>query len=68
MDRCTIRVRVRDAHGDNIKATKIKDNRKRKRKHMSSVYGDFHTPKSNLDLCTNPVSVPILCRVILDHL
>ena len=26
---------------------------------MSTVYGDVPKPKSNLDLCTNPVDVPV---------
>ena len=69
MDECTARVRVRDAHIDDVKATTIKKRkRKRKRKHMSTVYGDVLKPKSNLDLCTNPVGVPVLGRVMLDPL
>ena len=39
-----------------------------KRKHMSTVYGDVYKPKFNLDLCTNPVGVPVICRVMLDPL
>ena len=48
MDKCTARVRVRDAHGDDVKATTIKE-KKNKIKYMSTVYGDVHKPKSNLD-------------------
>ena len=66
MDKCTVRVRVRDAHGDDVKATITKE--ERKRKHMSNVYGDVPKPKSNLDLCTNLVGVPVLGRVMLDPL
>ena len=57
MDKCTARVRVRDAHKDDVKDTTIKYKKikiKRKRKYMSTVYGDVPKPKSNLDLCTNP--------------
>ena len=64
MDKCTARVRVRDARGDNVKATTIKE----KEKYMSNVYGDVSNPKSNLDLCTNPVGVLVLGRVMLDPL
>ena len=35
---------------------------------MSTVYGDAPKPKSNLDLCTNPVGVPVLGRVMLDNM
>ena len=35
---------------------------------MSIVYDDVPKPKSNQDLCTNTVSVPILGRVMLDPL
>ena len=66
MDKCTTRVRVRDACGDDVKAIIIK---KRKQiKYMSTIYGDVSKPKSNLDLCTNPVGVPVLCRVVFDLL
>ena len=71
VDKCTTRVRVRDAREDDVKATKIKGKAKkikRKIKHMSTIYGDVPNPKSNLDLCTNPVGVPILGRVMLDPL
>ena len=60
MDKCTARVRVRDAHKDDVKATE--------KKHMFNVYGDVYKPKSNLDLCTNPVGVPVLDGVMLDQL
>ena len=66
-DKCTTRVRVRDARGDDVKATTIKE-KENKRKYMSTVIGDVPKPKSNLDLCTNPVSVPVLGRVMLDPL
>ena len=71
MDKCTSRVRVRDAHGDDVKTTTIKEKRKQKenkRKYMSIVYGDVPKPKSNLDLCTNPIGVPVPGRVMLDPL
>ena len=71
MDKCTARVRVRDAHVDDVKATTIKEkgkDREKKRKHMSTVYGDVPKLKSNLNLCTNPVGVPVLGRVMLDPL
>ena len=32
MDKCTARVRVRDAHGDDVKATTIKEKEKEKEK------------------------------------
>ena len=63
MDKCTARVRVRDARGDDVKATIIKENEKKKC--MSTVYGDVPKPKSNLDLYTNPVGVPLLGPVCL---
>ena len=66
MDKCTTRVRVRYAHGDDVKATKI--NKNIKIKHMSIVYRDVHKLKSNLYLCTNPVGVLILGWVMLDPL
>ena len=62
MDKCTVRVRVRNPHGDDVKATIIKE----EKKHMSTVYGDIYKPKSNLDLCTNLVGVPVLSRVMLN--
>ena len=71
MDKCTARVRVRDACRDNVKATttkKKKKKNKKKRKYMSTVYGDVPKPKSNLNLCTNPVGVPVLGGVMLDPL
>ena len=34
----------------------IKRKLKRKIKHISTTYGDFHKPKFNLDLCTNPTA------------
>ena len=63
MDKCTARVRVRDARGDDVKDTTIKEKKEKKeneRKYMSTVYGDVPKPKSNLYLCTNPVGVPLL--------
>ena len=70
IDKCMTRVRVRDARRDNVKATSIKekDKIKIKIKCMSTIYGDVPKTKSNLDLCTNPVGVPVLCRVMLDPL
>ena len=71
MDKCTARVRVRDARGGDVKATTIKEKEKEKenkRKYMSIVYGDVPKLKSNLDLCTNPIGVPVLGRVMLDLL
>ena len=68
MDKCTARVRVRDAHGDDVKVTIIKENKKIKIKYKSTAYGDFHKPKSNLYSCTNPVGVPILGWVMPDPL
>ena len=62
MDKCTTRVRVRDAQGDDVKATRIK------RKHMSTIYVDVPKPKCNLDLCTNPIGVPVLDWVMLNPL
>ena len=35
---------------------------------MSTVYGNVYKPKSNLDLYTNPIDVPILGRVMLNPL
>ena len=59
----------RDARGDDVKATTIKEKEKEnKRKYMSTVYEDVPKPKSNLDLCTNPVGVLVLGRVMLDPL
>ena len=73
MDKRTVRVRVRDARGDDtrvrVRDTRVKANkRKRKRKHMSTLYGDVPKPKSNLDLCANPIGVPVPGRVMLDPL
>ena len=67
MDKCTMRVRVRDARRDDVKATTIKEKEKEKekenkRKYMSTKYEDVSKPKSNLDLCTNPIGVPVLGR------
>ena len=55
-------------HGDgksekckNRKCQSYNNRRKMKeKKHMSNEYGDFHKPKSNLDLSSNPVGVPVL--------
>ena len=67
MDKCTARVRVRDVSGDDVKATIIKEKEKEnKRKYMCTIYEDVPMPKSNLDLCTNLVGVPVL--VMLDPL
>ena len=66
MDKCM--ARVSGPHKDDVKATIIKEKEKEKEKHMSILYGDVYKPKSNLDLCTNPVGVPILGWVILDPL
>ena len=71
MDKCIARVRVRDARGDDVKPTIIKEKEKekeKKTKYMTIVYGDVPKPKSNLDLCTNLVGVPVLGRVMLDPL
>ena len=70
MDKCTARVRVRDACGDDVKATTIKEKEKEKKKikYMSTVYGDVPKPKFNIYLCTNPVGLPILGQVLLDPL
>ena len=65
MDKCTVRVRVRDAHGDDVKATTIKE---KKIEQMSTVYEDFHKPIINLDIFTNPVGVHVLGRVLLNLL
>ena len=35
---------------------------------MSTVYGDVPKSKSNLDLCTNPIGVPVLGLVMLNPL
>ena len=40
-----------------VKPTPIKEKEK---KHMSMVYGDVYKSNSNLDLCTNPIGVPVL--------
>ena len=64
MDKCTARVRVRDACGDGVRATIIKE--KEKENIYLLLYGDDLKQKFNLDLCTNPVGVPILGRVMLD--
>ena len=39
--------------------------RKRKGKHMSTIHVDFDKSKSNPNLCTNPVGMPVLGRVML---
>ena len=67
MKRCTTRVRVRDTPGDDGKATTIKEKLK-KIKHITIVYGDFYKLKSNLYLCTNAISVPVLGQAMLDLL
>ena len=66
IDKCM--ARVRGPHKDDVKATIIKEKEKEKEKYMSIVYGDVYKPKSNLDLGTNPISVPILGWVMLDPL
>ena len=63
-DKCTMRVRVRDARRDDVKATRIKV----KENICLTVYGDVPKPKSNLDLSTNPIGVPFLGQVMLDPL
>ena len=72
MDKCKARMRVRDARGDDVKATTIKKRKikrkEKKRKYMSTIYGDVSKPKSNLNLCTNLVGVPALGRVMLNLL
>ena len=70
IDKCTGRVRVRDACGNDVKATTIKEKEKENTKEniCSNVYGDVPKKKSNLDLCTNPIGVLILGRVMLDLL
>ena len=67
MDKCTARVRVRDARRDDVKATTIKEKEK-ETKHISNVYGDVPKHKSKLDLCTNPSGMLVLGRVMLDLL
>ena len=66
MDKCTVRVKVRHARGDDVKDTQIKENKKEK----EHVYcnGDIPTRKSNLDIFTNLVGVLIQGRVMLDPL
>ena len=59
MNRLTTRVRVRVACGDDVKSSTIKE-----KENTSTVYTDFQEPKSNLDVCTNPVGVPVLGRVM----
>ena len=44
---------MRYVHVDDVKATTIKE----KIKHMSTIYRDFHKPKSNPDRCINLVGV-----------
>ena len=44
MDKCTARVRVRDAHRDDVKVTTIKKKEKEKEK----IHGDFYKPKSRV--------------------
>ena len=63
MDLFRVMARVRDACIDDVKATTIK-----KRKYMSTIYGDFHKPKSNPNICTNFVGVPVLGWVMLHPL
>ena len=67
MNRCLLMARVRDARIDDVKAIIVKEKNK-KIKYLSSVNGDFHKPKSNLDLCTNLNSVCVLGQVILNLL
>ena len=69
IDKCTVRVRVRDARRDDVKATIIKEKEKEKnKKYMSNAYMDVLKPKSNVDLSTNLVGVPVLGRVMFDSL
>ena len=63
MDKCTVRVRVRDVCEYDVKATTIKE-----KENLIYVYGDVHKPKSNLYLCTNLIGVPVLGQVMLDPL
>ena len=65
IDLCRVMAKVRDALVDDVKATIIK---KKKIKHMSTVYGEFQKPKFNTNLCTNLVSMHILGRVMLEPL
>ena len=46
----------------------LQENKNKKRKSMSIVYGYVPKPKSNIDICTNLVGVPFLGWVMLDPL
>ena len=54
---------MRDACVDDVKANTIKE-----KKHIYTIYGDFYKPKSNPNLYTNHVRVPVLGRMMLDPL
>ena len=62
-----VRVRVRDAHEDDVKATTIKERIKIKIKKLSTLYRYVYKPKSNLDLCNNSIAMLLLSQVMLDQ-
>ena len=64
MDKCMARVRVRDAHRDDLTATILKEKENTCLLHMEM----FPSQNSNLYLCTNPVGMHVLGRVMLDLL
>ena len=61
-----VMARVRDAHVYDVQATTIKE--KEKENTCLTYKRDFYKPKSNPNLCTNLVGVPVLCQVMLDPL
>ena len=68
IDKCTARVRVRVACGDNVKVTTIKEKENEIENTCLLFLEMFSSQKSNLDLCTNPVDVHVLSQVQLDLL
>ena len=64
MGRCLVTARLRDACAQWSQSNYIEI----RIKYISSIYGYFYKPKSNLDHFTNPISVPVLGWVMLDLL
>ena len=63
-----VMARVRDARVYDVQATTIKEKEKEKENTGLTYKRDFYKPKSNPNLCTNLVGVPVLCQVMLDPL
>ena len=61
--------RERVATMDDVKATKLKENKKKnENKYEFTVYADEYKQESNSDCRTNPVAMPVLDWVTLNPL